>query len=232
MNSILTRDKPPAIEALYVKSLGTNCSGADISDIFEKARECAPCLLVLEDLDSLVSESVRSCFLNEVDGLERNDGILMVGTTNHLDRLDVGVSKRPSRFDRKYYFSLPTLEIRREYCEFFRKKLSDDIAARVGFSVALCVRLARATEGFSFAYLQELFVATLTNIVREQFSALPNAGPEMDEEGLWTHFEKNLKQMKQEMLESRRSIEDMGTNTVTKDARSATAGAVRFGIGG
>jgi transitional endoplasmic reticulum ATPase len=231
MNSILTRTKSPTISALYVKSLGTNSSADDIRDIFQKARECAPCLLVLEDLDSLVSESVRSCFLNEVDGLERNDGILMVGTTNHLDRLDVGVSKRPSRFDRKYYFALPTLEVRKAYCEFFRKKLSEVIAARIGFSVAMCDRIARATEGFSFAYLQELFVATLTSIVCEQSSTELEAGPEPDAVGLWTHFEQNLEQMKQEMLESRRSIEDMSTNTVTKDARSANAGGTGFGIG-
>ncbi len=34
------------------------------------------------------------------DGLENNDGIFVVASTNFLDRLDPGLSKRPSRFDR------------------------------------------------------------------------------------------------------------------------------------
>jgi SpoVK/Ycf46/Vps4 family AAA+-type ATPase len=72
-----------------------------IQTIFEKARQVAPCILVLEDLDSLVNDRNRSYFLNQVDGLEDNNGILIIGTTNYLDRLDPGLSKRPSRFDRK-----------------------------------------------------------------------------------------------------------------------------------
>lgn len=73
-------------------------------------------MLVLEDLDSLITDLNRSFFLNEVDGLEDNDGLLLVslshirrallmafqiGTTNHFERLDPALSNRPSRFDRK-----------------------------------------------------------------------------------------------------------------------------------
>src|SRR3569833_2669614 len=63
-----------------------------IKQIFEKARQYAPCYLVFEDLDTIVSDNVRSYFLNEVDGLKDNDGIFMIGSTNHLDRLDPGIS--------------------------------------------------------------------------------------------------------------------------------------------
>lgn len=65
---------------------------AAIGDIFNKARSLAPCYLIFEDLDSLVMDSVRSYFLNEVDGLKGNDGIFMIGSTNHLERLDPGIS--------------------------------------------------------------------------------------------------------------------------------------------
>ncbi len=40
-------------------------------------------MLVFEDLDSLVFDRVKSYFLNEVDGIEANDGILIVATTNY-----------------------------------------------------------------------------------------------------------------------------------------------------
>lgn len=79
--------RPTPIPTLYVKSLGKTSDEDDIREIFEKARQTAPCLLVLEDIDSLVRESVRSFFLNEVDGLEGNDGIMMIGSTNYCTLL-------------------------------------------------------------------------------------------------------------------------------------------------
>lgn len=63
-----------------------------LSDIFNKARQFAPCYLVFEDLDSIIDDEVRSYFLNEVDGIKNNDGIFMIGSTNHLERLDPGIS--------------------------------------------------------------------------------------------------------------------------------------------
>ena len=67
-----------------VKSL-EGCHGPHYSvrEIFVKARQMAPCLLVFEDLDSLITDKVKSFFLNEVDGLESNDGIMMIGSTNY-----------------------------------------------------------------------------------------------------------------------------------------------------
>ncbi|KAL9025701.1 MAG: hypothetical protein Q9180_007611, partial [Flavoplaca navasiana] len=48
--------RTPEIPTLYVKSLGQHADQDDIRTIFDKARETAPCLLVLEDIDSLVSD--------------------------------------------------------------------------------------------------------------------------------------------------------------------------------
>lgn len=48
-----------------------------IREVFQRARAEAPCVLVMEDLDSLINDDNRSFFLNEVDGLEDNDGLLM-----------------------------------------------------------------------------------------------------------------------------------------------------------
>ena len=81
MRSLSLRPKP--VPTLYVKSLGSSCDEDDIRNLFKKARETAPCLLVFEDIDSLVSDNVKSFFLNEVDGLEENDGLMMVGSTNY-----------------------------------------------------------------------------------------------------------------------------------------------------
>lgn len=88
----------PEIPTLYVRTL-VSWAGPEYSIrlIFAKAREFAPCYLVFEDLDTIVSDTARSYFLNEVDGLKNNDGIFMIGSTNHLDRLDPGISVSPHR---------------------------------------------------------------------------------------------------------------------------------------
>lgn len=78
--------RPDPIPTLYVKSFVAEMGPQwSISQIFSRARATAPCLLVFEDIDSMVAEKQRSYFLNEVDGLESNDGIYMLGTTNHCE---------------------------------------------------------------------------------------------------------------------------------------------------
>ncbi|KAF2814767.1 P-loop containing nucleoside triphosphate hydrolase protein [Mytilinidion resinicola] len=209
-----------AVPTLYVRTL-SSFAGPEYSlgQIFSKARREAPCYLVFEDLDSIVSDSVRSYFLNEVDGLRSNDGILMVGSTNHLDRLDPGISKRPSRFDRKYYFPDPSLEERIAYCHYWQGKLSDN--DDLDFPDKLCTAIAKITDKFSFAYMQEAFVAALLAIAVSQ--GAPNidmyAGPEamsvvtsrmssytlvrddpgLDDLVLWKEIKKQVKILREEM---------------------------------
>jgi SpoVK/Ycf46/Vps4 family AAA+-type ATPase len=50
-------------------SAGFKGPEAGVSRIFEHARNNAPCILVIEDIDSMVTPAVRSFFLNELDGL-------------------------------------------------------------------------------------------------------------------------------------------------------------------
>lgn len=162
--------RPDPVPSLYVKSFDA-CQGpqSSIRSIFSHARTMAPCLLIFEDIDSLVTDQVRSYFLNEVDGLESNDGIIMIGSTNHLEKLDPGISKRPSRFDRKYHFKLPAEPERVAYCEYWRSKLAKN--ASIDFPSSLCPAIAKLTDGFSFAYLKELFVTALLIIVGDSDKA-------------------------------------------------------------
>lgn len=162
MHTLSARSKP--VPSLYVKSFNA-CQGLQYSvrTIFAHARNMAPCLLVFEDIDSLVTEKVRSYFLNEVDGLESNEGIMMIGSTNHLEKLDPAISKRPSRFDRKYHFKLPAETERAAYCEYWRGQLAKNPS--IDFPSSLSPAIAKMTDGFSFAYLKELFITALLVIV-------------------------------------------------------------------
>ncbi|KAJ7682621.1 P-loop containing nucleoside triphosphate hydrolase protein [Mycena polygramma] len=148
---------------LYVKSF-QNWAGeeAAMQQVFEKARQLSPCVIVLEDLDALINDRNRSFFLNQLDGLQGNDGLLVIGTTNHFDRLDPGLSTRPSRFDRKYLFDDPDRDERVLYVQYWQNKLKSN--KEIDFPDALVDEVASQTEQFSFAYLKEAFVSSLVTL--------------------------------------------------------------------
>ncbi len=143
-----------------------------------------------------------------------------------MDRLDPGLSKRPSRFDRKYLFDIPnrvcdpaikpeprlTWRVQDErvlYCEFWRQKLKDN--ALVDFPKKLCPPIAAITKGFSFAYMQEAFVATLLEIAHHKGprSKLPLAGgkekggddddDDLDQYELWKFMKEQVKILREQI---------------------------------
>ena len=101
----------------------------------------------------------RAFFLNELDGFQSNTGVVVLATTNHPEKLDPSILERPSRFDRKYYFRLPAEAERLAYIEKWNEELQPEL--RVTQSAAAAV--VRKTENFSFAYLKELFVASMAH---------------------------------------------------------------------
>ena len=125
-------------------------------EVFKRAR-MAPCIVVLEDLDSMIDNNNRSFFLNELDGFQSNNGVVVLATTNHPGKLDSSILDRPSRFDRKYHFHLPADAERLAYIMKWNNNLQTDLQV----SEKAAARVVGATEGFSFAYLKELFVASM-----------------------------------------------------------------------
>ncbi|KAL3427980.1 ATPase YjoB [Phlyctema vagabunda] len=199
----LSQRTSPDVESLYVKTFKTYAGPeAGIRMIFQKARQMAPCLLIFEDIDSLVDVSVRSYFLNEVDGLESNHGILMIGSTNHLERLDPGIAKRPSRFDRKYLFDVPNRGERIQYCEYWRYKLRKN--KKVDFPGELSSMIADLTSDFSFAYMKEAFVAALLVIVAkkdEQLLRSRRVEDDFRDNVFWKEIKKQIAGLRKEMEE-------------------------------
>jgi len=128
-----------------------------VERVFARARALAPCVLVLEDLDSLIDRKSLSVFLNEMDGFAANHGVLTVATTNHPEKLDVALLERPSRFDRKVTFGLPTAETRRQYLTL----LTSAFEPSLRLSPAEIARIVRLTSGFSYAYLKELCLTSM-----------------------------------------------------------------------
>ena len=144
---------------LYVKSLeaGYGTEHDRIRSVFGRARRAAPCVLVFEDLDSLVDDDNRSFFLNELDGFEVNTGLAVLATTNHPEKLDPALLDRPSRFDRKYHFDLPARRERARFVAAWNGRLREEMR----LTHAAAEALVRQTKGFSFAYLKELFLSSM-----------------------------------------------------------------------
>ncbi len=160
------------VPCLYVKSFDCTHSSpqSSIHRVFELARQRAPCVLVLEDLDSLLAAQTRAFFLNELDGFHDNEGLITIGSTNHPERLDAAIVERPSRFDRKYYFGLPVAAERKRYVASWNARLKEDMR----LDSACAEEVVARTDGFSFAYLKELYASALMAWIHEDgvFGAL------------------------------------------------------------
>ncbi|THH09323.1 hypothetical protein EW145_g2100 [Phellinidium pouzarii] len=113
----------------------------------------------------------------------QNEGILTIATTNHPERIDDAILNRPSRFDVKYNFALPTESLRTTYALKWIRKIaslhaSAGSAARktnVKFDcdeAELAEEVAKNTEGWSFAFLKELCVTVSFNS-EDTFSLIP-----------------------------------------------------------
>ena len=135
-----------------------------VESTFVRASRNAPAMIILEDLDSLTTESKisRSAFLTLLDGVSDQEGVLVIGTTNYPDKIDPALVHRPSRFDRVWHFHLPDYELRRKYLRLFFKALEEDVVAK----------LARETKNWSFAYLKELHTTASIMAIEKDLSCV------------------------------------------------------------
>jgi len=129
-----------------------------VREIFRKARQAAPCIIFLDEIDALVpsrssgssdshvSERVVSQLLTEIDGLEELHNVLVIGATNRVDLIDNALL-RPGRFDRILEVPLPEAKGRENIFKIHTKKkpLANDINL---------VRLVDLTDGFSGAEIE------------------------------------------------------------------------------
>ena len=150
----------PELPFLYVRDLRERRKKEAIQDIFARARKLAPCILVMEDLDSLIHPENRTIFLNEMDGFASNEGLLIIASSNHPGKIDEALLKRPSRFDRVFHLGLPEKAERRAFCAQLlrRSSLADKLAGDFK-SGELAEKVADKTDGFTPAYLKEAFLS-------------------------------------------------------------------------
>ena len=122
---------------------------------FRKVEPNRPLVVLLEDIDSIASESryQTARLLNILDGVKQIEGVVYIATTNYPEKLQERITNRPSRFDRRYKVGSPNEEIRRAYIN--HKLNEEDIK---GIDIDLWVK---KTEGMSLSHLKEVVISVI-----------------------------------------------------------------------
>ena len=128
-----------------------------VRDLFQKAKEKAPCIIFIDEIDAVgrargknnnlggndERENTLNQLLTEMDGFGTNSGIIVLAATNRADILDSALL-RAGRFDRQIYVDLPDVHDRKEIFLVHLRPLKIDDTVDVDL-------LARRTPGFSGA---------------------------------------------------------------------------------
>lgn len=137
--------------------LASNLEG--INNMFIELKKHSPCILFLDEIDTLIAnpkvfgvinlekQKIVNTFLSNIDGIESNDGILIIGTTHRKDNFDPAAI-RSGRLSKVISLNLPTEDARKEIWEVHLKnKMVDENITME--------QLAQLSVGFSCADIME-----------------------------------------------------------------------------
>lgn len=128
-----------------------------VRDLFKQAKEKAPCIVFIDEIDAIgrargrnpnlgandERENTLNQLLTEMDGFASNAGVIILAATNRADILDKALL-RAGRFDRQIYVELPDLNERKEIFMVHLRPIKYEKDLEIDF-------LARQTPGFSGA---------------------------------------------------------------------------------
>ena len=130
---------------------------ARVRDLFKQAKEKAPCIVFIDEIDAVgrargrnpnmgsndERENTLNQLLTAMDGFQSNNGVICLAATNRADMLDKALL-RPGRFDRQIYVDLPELTDREEIFNVHLRNIKCNSRLDVE-------KLALQTQGFSGA---------------------------------------------------------------------------------
>ena len=146
---------------------------AKVRDLFKQANEKAPCIVFIDEIDTIGKKRDSGSFtggndereqtlnqlLTEMDGFDGSKGVVILAATNRPDSLDPALL-RPGRFDRRIPVELPDLKGREEILKVHAKKIK--IADSVRFD-----EIAKAAAGASGAELANVVNEAALRAVRD-----------------------------------------------------------------
>ena len=146
---------------------------AKVRDLFKQANEKAPCIVFIDEIDTIGKKRDSGSFtggndereqtlnqlLTEMDGFDGSKGVVILAATNRPDSLDPALL-RPGRFDRRIPGELPDLKGREEILKVHARKIK--IADSVRFD-----EIAKAAAGASGAELANIVNEAALRAVRD-----------------------------------------------------------------
>lgn len=137
---------------------------SNVAFIGELARELAPTILFLEDIDlygadrdTNQSKTILGELMNQLDGIEENRNVIVVATTNKGDELEKALRNRPGRFDKVIEIKAPGEKEREEMLKLYTSKFNCD-----GIDLKA---IAENTDGYTGAHVKDLVdLAVMTAI--------------------------------------------------------------------
>lgn len=147
----------------------------NLKALYEKAREQAPAIVFIDELDELVcsydymsdfSRTMLKTLLTEIDGIKSSEGILTIATTNYYEKIPFQLL-RSGRMDKHIEFELPNLEARQAILELYAK--GNELLKHINFK-----EIAVRTNSLSGADLKNLINETLLQTVACNKNAVTN----------------------------------------------------------
>ena len=143
----------------------------DIKKCYELARKVSPTLLIIEDIDTAGALDRRASdhpllgeFLQSMDGVVPNHGVITLATTNHSNKIDPAIADRPGRFDRIVEVGLPDREQRFHIIDHHLKQMP--MAPTVNREAL--ERLAKNSDGLTGAWLREVVQSALIASIADE----------------------------------------------------------------
>lgn len=187
-------------------------SEQQVSRLFARARQVAPTVIFIDEIDSLapvrggglgepaVTERVVNTILAEMDGLEELQGVVVMAATNRPNLVDPALL-RPGRFDELIYVSVPDAPGRRHILGIHTKTMPlakdvdlDDLASRTGrFTGADLEDLTRRAGLLALRESLEAQIVTRAHFDQALRETRPSVTPEMERE-----YEDMVRTLKQE----------------------------------
>jgi len=124
-----------------------------LRSIFEKAAKAAPCIIFIDEIDSLapdrskvegeVEKRLVAQLLGLMDGFAKTNGVIVLAATNRPDHLDPAL-RRPGRFDREVQFRVPDRHGRLEILQILSRAMPLDESVELGAIADLAIGLVGA----------------------------------------------------------------------------------------
>ena len=184
---IILSGAPGTGKTMYAKSLAAEAETTtilisaemiqqrhDVKSVFKLARRLSPALIIIEDIDTAGTVSrkftdhpILGEYLQAMDGMESNNGVVILATTNHTENIDPAISDRPGRFDRIIEVPLPDKNQRKEIIQNLMRNMPTKIHSGKAID-----KIASKSKGLSGAWIREVIQTAMIEAISDERSEI------------------------------------------------------------